>query len=315
MNRPLYWVVLGGGEPTTHPHLFDLIEMLHQKLGKRLNNVRIITNGSRNETFYEKLAELSKSLYFIMTISIHTDYVNLSNISHILELIENLSGNVTMDFSLMFNPDKRELVHEIYGIMYEYRKKYRFTMSIFTLRDGDSVDSRYTPEDFAWQKQAIKEFNDLARATADKIPMTKRLGKNWTELWGYIIRDVEEANGEIKTVRAGNRSVELAAGLYKFRDMYCIASSSVLHIKPDGSCRGMVCSDDPLVYNLYEKNCFDSIRDKLIHPVKCKHNICGCGVNDKLPKFALEEAAKKFVEFAQGRQSALFDEYLGIAKK
>ena len=308
LNRPWYKVVLSGGEPTIHPHVFDLISLLHQELGERLNEVVLITNGSRNQDLYEELADISKTVYINMGISIHTDHVDMN---HILELIENLSADVNMNFALMFNPDKREMVHEIYEIMFEARKKFYFTFNVVTLRDGDRVDPRYTPEDFAWQKRAVEQFKELTQSVSKNFPPRRK-----AKYQNPIIRDVED-NGEMKTINGGNRTLELAGGLLQFKGMYCIGRASVLAIEETGTCRGMVCGDDPLIdVNIYEETNPEIFHDKfIIHSVKCNRRVCGCAANDPIPKFASEEDAKKFVEFAQKRQSLLFDEYLSTTKK
>lgn len=300
LNRPWYEVTLTGGEPTIHPHIFDLLSMLHETLRERLNWILIITNGSRNKSLYEKMFDLAKSVKITMQISIHTDHVEMP---HILELIENLSENVNMHFALMFNPAKREFVHEIYDTMFEYRKKYWFSMNVVTLRDGARVDPRYTPEDFAWQKKAVKQFNELTKSLASKFPARRK-----SKYSNPVICDIDD-NGDIKTVNFGNRTLALADGLLKFKGMYCIAHAALIRIQDSGRCKGMVCGDDKIICNIYEKNCFQAVRDKLIHSVRCTKGICGCAANDPIPKFALEEDAKKYVEFAQKRQAELFDEY------
>ena len=101
LNRPYYDIGLSGGEPTIHPHMFDIVELFHKKLGNRLNSISIVTNGSRNAALYEKLAGIAKYINFLMNVSIHTDHVEMD---HILELIEKLSHDVKMHFVLMFNP-------------------------------------------------------------------------------------------------------------------------------------------------------------------------------------------------------------------
>lgn len=274
--------------------------MLHETLKERLTGVIIITNGSRNEKLYRGLAELAKSIDITMQISIHTDHVDMN---HILDIIEKLSANITMSFALMFNPDKREFVHEIYDMMFEARKKYWFGMNVITLRDGDRVDPRYTPEDFAWQKKAVKQFNELVKSVAPNFPPRKK-----TRYSNPVIRDVED-NGEIKTMKQGNRTLALADGLLAFKDMYCIAHAALLRIEENGGFRGMVCGDDRKIGNIYEKDAITKVRDKLIHAVKCTKRNCGCAANDPIPKFASEEDAKKYVEFAQKRQAQLFAEY------
>lgn len=302
LNRPWYNVTLGGGEPTIHPHIFELISMLHDKLGERLNRILIISNGSRNKSLYGRIVDLAKSANILILISIHTDHVEMK---HILELIENLSSDIELSFALMFNPDKREMVHEIYDNMIDYRKKFQFYMKIDTLRDGDRIDPRYTPEDFAWQKNAIANFAAVARNFNSKFPERKKL-KHLIQ----VFRDIED-NNEVKSVNAGDRNLEFNKGLFQFKNMYCVAHSSVLRIEETGDCRGMVCGADPFIGNIYKEDFFEKIYGKLIHFVKCDRQHCGCSVNDCIPKFASEKDAKKFVEFAQKRQMDLFDEYAG----
>lgn len=308
LNRPWYKVVLSGGEPTIHPHIFDVIRMLHENLGERLNEVVIITNGSRNQDLYEKVADIAKSVNITMGISLHTDHVDMD---HILKLIENLSRDINMGFAIMLNPDKREQVHEIYDIMFEARKKFWFDVNVVTLRDGDRVDPRYTPEDFAWQKSAVKQFREMVNGIAKNFPTRKRARYS-----NPVIHYVED-NGETKTVRGGNRTLELASGLLQFQGMYCIGRASVLAIDENGTCRGMVCGEDPLIgVNIYEENNLETFRDKfIIHAIKCKSRVCGCAANDPITKFASEEEANKYIEFAQKRQAQLFDEYLSTIKK
>lgn len=300
LNRPWYDITLCGGEPTIHPYIFDIISMLHETLGERLNHILIITNGSRNESFYRRLADIAKKMDIRMNISIHTDHVEMS---HILRLIENLSNDAIMNFALMFNPDKREMVHKIYDTLYEYRKKYRFLLNIVTLSDGDHVDSRHTQEDFTWRNEALRKFHALEKDVSSKFPPRKKM-KHARQL----IRDIDE-NNEVKTIPIVNRGADYSKGLFDFKGMYCVAQASVLRINADGSCTGMVCVDDRKVYNIYAENCFKAVRDKLIYPVKCSQHSCFCSSNDKIPKFASAEDAKKYVEFAQKRQLELFAEY------
>lgn len=222
---------------------------------------------------------------------------------HILELIENLSADITMNFALMFNPNKRDFVHEIYDMMFEARKKFYFGMNITTLRDGDIVDPRYTAEDLAWQKKAIKKFNDLAKSLEGQFPPRRK------DKYSNPVIHYAEEDGEIKPLKSTNRTLELASGLLKFKGMYCTAFTNLLRIEADGRCKGMVCGDDKAICNIFNENCFPKIRDKLIHCVRCTKSVCGCAANDPIPKFKSEEEAKKYVAFAQKRQAELFAEY------
>lgn len=300
LNRPFYNIGFTGGEPTIHPHISDIISMLHEALGERLNSISITTNGSRNTALYEKLAVMAKFVHFKMDISIHTDHVEME---HILKLIEKLSSNVRMRFMLMFNPEKREMVYEIYETMFEYRKRFPFDMDIILLRDGARVDPRHTKEDFVWQKKASMRFAQLSKNVSSKFPVPKNAAHPI-----HIFHELED-NGERKVVPLINRTLNLNNGLLNFKGMYCIAYCTRLEIEENGLCRGMVCELDPSLCNIYDKDCFKAVQDNLIHAVKCRVRLCGCIANDRIPKFASEEDAKKFVEWAQKRQAELFAEY------
>ena len=272
--------------------------MLHEKLGERLNRVTIITNGSRNASLYEKLAGIAKSVNILMQISLHTDHVDMK---HILELVELLSRDVDIYFALMFNPDKRDRVYEIFDTMLECRKKFYFTLNVVTLRDGDRVDPRYTRDDFAWQKAAVAKFEALAKDADSNLPARKK-----SERCMHVFHELVDGNG-LRIAEQTNRTLELADGLLKFKGMYCIAHAALLRIEENGFCRGMVCGADPVICNIYEENSLKAVRNELIHPIRCPLEICGCASNDRIPKFVFLQEALRFVEVIRKKQQALSD--------
>lgn len=304
LNRPWYDVVFSGGEPTVHPHISDVIPLLSETLGERLNNLVILTNGSRNNVLYERLANIAKSRPITIGVSIHTDHVEMA---HLLELIENLSSKVNLSFSLMFNPDKRDFVYEIYETLSDYRKKYKFGMEQYLLRESGHLDSRYTAEDLEWQKVANLRFKALAQSV--KLPESSgQLSRQKIQHVYHKFHEIED-NGTIKTIENANADLKYTNGLFAFCGMYCIAHANVLSINENGLCRGMICNLDPIICNIYKENAFQKVRDELIHAVKCNKPHCGCSGNYRIPKFASEEDAKKYVEWAQKRQAELFAEY------
>lgn len=300
LNRPWYDIVFSGGEPTFHPRITELIIMLHEKLGKRLNHILIITNGSRNNALYEKIADLAKEISISMNISIHTDHVDMN---HILDLINNLSAAVKLNFAIMFNPDKREFVHEIYDIMLEQRKKFYFNFDVMQIRDGDRIDSRYTPEDFAWYKTVPQGIRKLLSTTTLPQPTQKKSFRRMN-----LFTDIEE-DGEKKTLTKVDYSNKYTNGMIQFKGMYCMAYAALLRISATGNCSGLVCTDSRPIGNIFEPDVFLNVHDKLIQAIKCSRAICGCSSNYRVPKFASEEEAKKYLEFAQKRQAELFNEY------
>ena len=298
LNRPWYNVTLSGGEPTIHPHIFDLIFMLHKTLGERLNNILIITNGSRNGDLYKKIAGIAKAINLRMNISIHTDHVDMN---HISELIENLSNDVHINFAIMFNPAKREKVHSIYKTMFERRKKFPFAMKVVPLRDGDRVDPRYTQEDLTWQQETVKQFDSLVKDLAPKFPPPKKTKHSF-----QIFHDIEY-NGERGIVETKDRTANFTNGLLAFKGMFCVAHTALLCIGETGLCQGMVCAADPCICNIYEEGSLKAVRDNLIHAVQCPKDLCGCSSNDPIPKFSSPEETLRFMQVVHAKQAALFD--------
>lgn len=298
LNRPWYNVTFVGGEPTIHPHLFDVIALLHENLQERLNNVVIISNGSRNKNLYENIAKVSKSLSIQLIISIHTDHVEMD---HILELIENLSNDVRLTFALMFNPAKREMVKSIYKTLFEYRKNFPFTLNINFIMDKDHIDARHTEEDFAWQRKATADFRDLVNQT--DVTFSPTVTPKHTR---NIFCDFEN-DGNREVVIGMNRAEKLSRGLSVYKDMYCVSNAAMLRIEEDGRCLGMVCWADKILCNIFEENSLFENREKLIHAVKCPLQTCGCVSNHCIPKFSSKEEADIFVEIFKEKQLRLFN--------
>lgn len=299
LNRPWYNIVLVGGEPTVHPHILDAVRMLHETLQERLNNICFITNGSRNNELYRKLAEMAKSVSLTLLISIHTDHVDMA---HILELIEKLSHNIAIHFALMFNPAKREEVQLIYDILYEYRKNFPFSMSIDMIFTQDvHFDSRYTKEDFSWQRSATEKFNALENSSAITFTPAKEAihsSRNFYDL---------ELDGKRKIVENVERVSSYKNELRNFSGMYCIANTAVIEVEEDGLCRGMICGAAPYICNIFEEGLLKAARADLIHAVICPFATCGCITNERIPKFASRLEAARFIEIFDAKQQALFD--------
>lgn len=298
MNRPWYEVVFAGGEPTIHPHLSDAIQLLHENLRERLNHVTIITNGSRNKTFYQNIAEFSKFMSIDMLISIHTDHVEME---HICDLIKNLSNKVNIRFALMFNPAKRERVFSIYETLLEYRKKFPFTMGIPLLREDDHIDPRYIKKDIEWQEFAVKKFNELVKQVPLNFSPTVKRKHN-----SHLFYDIEY-NGKRVVIEEYDHNLKLTNGLLNFKGMFCTAHTAILRIDANGLCRGMVCGADPFICNIFQENSLLANRDKLMHIIQCPYEMCGCSTNDPIPKFSSLYEASHFIKIAKEKQNILFD--------
>ncbi|MBD5647812.1 MAG: radical SAM protein [Desulfovibrio sp.] len=295
LNRDTVRFTFGGGEPTTHPGLGELIEHIHHSFANRLQSVLVISNGSRNPKLYDRLVENEEIDRLRFNISLHTEFMELD---HITSLIECLSHKALLSLNLMFHPLKRDFVRAVHQKLCELRLAYPFTLHvIFLLRKPrfDTMDERYLLQDFEWQKQATEEFGRAAQNGPDMTFLTQR-GYSGDLFWNYAdpARPYQKMAGK-------DRDTLLAEGNFNFKGMHCIHGSSLLCIGPDGTASGARCPEARKTYNIFQENPFTH-RD-FIRPVRCSSANCGCATNDQLPKFASEEEAHDFAEMYRFRQA------------
>lgn len=300
LNRDTVRFTFGGGEPTTHPDLGRLIEYIHRTFAKRLESVHVISNGSRNPQFYDRLAENEEIDRVHFNISLHTESMELD---HITSLIERLSHKAPLYFSLMFHPQKKDFVTLIHHELCRLRASYPFELGVLLLRRRprfDRLDERYTSQDFAWRDRAAAEFGRAALAGPPIVYPPQR-GYRGELFWNYA-----DPARPYKKMEGKDRDTLFAEGDFNFRGMYCIPGSSLVCIDPDGSVSGARCGQAPKSHNIFEENPY---RHKdFIYPLRCSAANCGCSTNDQLPKFASREEARDFAEmytFKQAERLAL----------
>ncbi len=289
ISRGRIMVTLAGGEPTIHPHFLDLLYLLREKLQERLKGILIISNGSNSGEFYEKIADFSKDVNIKQEISIHTEFVK---IQHIVELIKMLSRRINLEFPLMFNPEKKELVYDLYDKLLELRKQYPFHIIVQTLRQPpkfDVLDYRYTEEDFLWQREAQERFEEASRTGAENV-CRARWESGFPKNFFWDVFD----GSERRIVTELDRNKAFQMGYLKFKDMYCVQGSSVLSIGWDGSLRRSHCGVENAVLNIYEDISSEEMNRAYV--LKCPYENCGCGTNHPIPKFLDEEEALSFVK-------------------
>ena len=274
LNRSGYRFTFTGGEPTIHPHLHKLICYLSLHLNEKIEHFNIITNGSRNISYYLRLLDTIGEFKSTFIVSLHTEYISVSTI---VQLIKNLSHRASLSFSLMANPEKKEHTQELFDILIALRSKYNFRITIKELRQPphDTIDSRYTAADFQWidSANAIIKNRDSFFA-----PPSSASAKNSGHglFWDMAI------DGE-RRIFSGAVSSQIRSNLYEFNDMYCIMGSRVLRIGPDGMCRGAVCSVSRRSINLFEQHA--NLQDTFPFAVVCSYKNCGCVSNHVIPKF------------------------------
>jgi len=287
LNRPTYKFTLSGGEPTIHPHFFDLIEYLHHKLAEKLNYILIITNGSRQGELYEKLAMLGNDVNINMLISLHTEHVDMG---HIFELIKKVSSRITLTFNLMFNHERREQTKQIHKQLIAIRKNFPFNTNIALLRippHYDIIDPAYSQEDFMWREKAMAQMNAVDKESGLKAAQKNRLEE---EIFIDRLRDGQFIH---EIMPYAERDNFLKNGLLNFQGMKCVAGAAAVAIRPDGGIKGTQCSMTQVEHNIFKENPFE--QPSFVRLIECGLKNCGCSANDSIPKFADLGEAEHFM--------------------
>ena len=299
-NRPSYQVSLLGGEPTTHPHLAEIMSFLHEYLGDRLESLAIISNGSFGEKQMESIIKEGDRHQIKIIFSVHLEYMR---IERVVELVKRLSNHVQLHVNLMLHPELFAKAQTMVETLCELRKDYPYIFKIVMLRippKFDKIDPRYTQEHYDWADNAMQKFRGAALNGAK---WTKSYPK--TTGWEFL---VEKRIGNIvETYERKNLSQlkELTGNV--FTGITCCAGTNVIQIGVDGKVRGMVCGLDRPTCNIFEENPF--LREDWMHGVFCTRAMCGCNVNYRIPKFKSPADAQKFIAEKKQEQKKLMRDY------
>lgn len=299
MNRPLYELVLLGGEPTVHPRLPELLLHAESRLKGRLKMVTIVTNGSRDAAWFNQLAEQAKRLHILITISIHPEQASPA---HIFKLIEQLDPALDINFVLMMHPEKMDIVSTLHTQLCKLRPYRPFNLAmqpIYAPPDFAAIDPRYPEDFFAWRNEMQGQF--MAVAEACSLPNVKK-----PSIFHTFWKTLE--NGQPNLIVGGDRSVIHQHGLLNFHNMHCVCGTNLARIEDDGMLRGGVCGYSSTAINMYDR---DAIKDSsFIHIAKCGASFCTCNDNDINMKFRDRYEAEKYAEFAKLKQDRLLQESL-----
>ena len=299
-NRPKYQVNLIGGEPTTHPHLAEIITLLCRYLGDSMEMLHIITNGFFGESSMEAVLKAGEQLDVRLTISVHLESMN---IERVVELVKQYSLRTRLQISLMFHPELLDKAKSVADALCDLRKDYPFEHFVTMLREApkfDKFDSRYTQEHFDCAEKIRKSFEKVhaeGPKWPSKPPRTKTIG------WECLVE--QDVNGYVEAYeRLELPDLKKMTGC-RFTGMTCCAGTSVVKIGVDGRAKGMVCDLDGPTCNIFEENPF--MREDWIHGVLCTKNMCGCSVNYRIPKFRSPAEAQKFIEEKRMEQKKLMN--------
>ena len=303
-NRSAYDVTLSGGEPTSHPHLAEIITLLQKHLGDRLEQIAIISNGTFSERQMEAVLGLQGQTEVRLRISIHLEYMGVDKM---VTLVKRLSNHVFLHMKLMFQPDLFDKAKAMADALCELRKEYPFGLEISLLRESpqfDRWDSRYTQQHLDWVEETRGKMNRIAVGGPKCRPsILKKVQRKYR-----VEKQVEKRARKVIELYEGVDTIKLKKlTQYRFEGMTCCPGFSVLRIYVDGSAHGMVCGLDKYKANIYKENPFE--REDWVHGIRCTKKLCGCAENYRIPKFRSAEEAERFMAEKRLEHKRLMSEY------
>ncbi|MDL2272448.1 radical SAM protein [Desulfovibrio sp. OttesenSCG-928-I05] len=274
MNKSRYYLYLIGGEITIIPHFVPFIEYLNEIFGDKVE-LMLVTNGYRPWQYFDNLIALSRNKLNI-TISIHSEFVKLDRL---VSIVENISPKATLSFGLLYHLGKKAYVKEIFSVLSEMKKNYRFGLSIAPVLVPPSyteADPNYTAEDHTWMKKGNKTCKLLEKIS----------GTEPDSVWPFTLNyDVLE-DGVERSLTSAAMTDKLTEGYLNFKDMYCCQGIGYFYLSHTGECRGSRC---PInigpVANFFEPGAQLYQVKKFPVAMKCQLDNCVCAPHHILPKF------------------------------
>ena len=279
-----FFIFAGGGEPTLHPHLPELLAYLHEKLGGRIS-LKIISNGSQPLAYYQKLVELCPTAKIHFHFSVHTEKAKKE---HLKALAETLTPIAFVHFSLMFYPEKRAYVKDLGEMFCQLKPHMPFTMQtelLFGPPGFVKIDDRYTADDFKWHQEIAKRFMAIKSPAALSSSPLRSSPVFW-----------EVLEGEQRKIMEGLGQHSILTGTSEFKNMWCGLGSHVVAINSDGRFMGARCgAAGKLASNIfYQASPF--AQKTLPALVKCPYDTCECNTNWQIPKFKEADEAAEFMQ-------------------
>ncbi|WP_297298850.1 radical SAM protein [uncultured Brachyspira sp.] len=297
IKKEYYSFTLLGGEVTYHPDFLELVKYIYSFDAKI--SILLISNASKSIDYFDKLLSYVGNNEFSMNFSVHFEYADLNHIKELIKLFNKYKYTINVNF--MLHPDYKEKIYNFFDELIEMKKEYFFNFGITELReppDFSRIDSRYDKDFFTWIDSARKTIYNVK---SNAVPFQKR---HMLFPCSYFTKKTNDLTENISI----NHNLALRNNLKQFQGFYCCGGENLLRIESNGSYKGAVCRQFPIVGNIYEDEDIDLY--KLSEYVKCNILQCGCSSNDRCNKYKNEKEAKKYVLNYRKKYPELMMEYL-----
>lgn len=283
INKKYYTFSLLGGEPTYHPYFLELVKYIYS-FDKNIS-LLLISNGSKNTDYFEKLLYYAGNNDLYFHFSIHFEYADIEHIKDLIKLFNKYKKIISIN--LMLHPEYKDKIHKYFNELIEFQKEYYFNLGLAELReppDFNTIDSRYDKDFFNWI--------DNSRNTIEYSKHEIDDFTNRNILFPQVYFKVKNINNNIEDICI-HHNIALRNNLQNFKKFYCCGGINLIVINNDGSYRGGQCPQFPTVGNIYEDDEINLF--KLSNFIRCNMYQCGCETNARNNKYIDIEKAKKYV--------------------
>ena len=244
-NKKIH-ISIAGGEPTLHPELPYILDRL-----KPHSFIEIITNGTRNVTWWETI----KSLPDRIIITLHPEYYN-SKKTRIDELSTFLFNNkIDFQFNLMCHPNQWDTVMEILN---DIPMKFRPRVSPKMLLDYENPDTPLLYPYTEKQLNFVKHYQTIMKLRTE-LPVKS------------IYSDGSVSIAIARKIIASNE--------HHFQNWKCSAGVDSISVQKDGTVRAGICGAQQL-------GRMDNFKF-LDEYIDCPRSNCPCPADIILDKYSL----------------------------
>lgn len=283
-------IILTGGEPTMHPDFIPFIEYILDK--NKMNNIKIniITNMSRNLSFFKELAEILSEYPNRVSInaSLHYEYANIDDFVERVKYTAScgINTNVLLLAHPLYMEDIKKVYLELKGIVGKF-----LSVVVKIVRDRDVIDSRYKDEDINW----IREQYGIEKEK-------KHIKILYVDSPSKAVKHVEISPSDMT-----------AYGINRFINYLCHAGRQEIgidfcgNIVPAVCFRSSACRWNPFInHNIFIYNQEITYN----YPAICPFEYCRCPADYNIDKYSEEYIEYNTKEYDK---SLLFD-YLCVLK-
>ncbi|WP_084604774.1 radical SAM protein [Desulfonatronum thioautotrophicum] len=275
LNRSQFEFGLNGGEPTIAPGYLELLKLI--ATSTKSCSVVTITNLSRKESFFEKIAEMPNASSLRFHCSYHFEDGDFSRFLNNVKILADAGCYVKIIILAhpLFYYAVKSFTKAAESLSAQIKADcQRCDVVLLPIKEKDCngfytlLDQRYTNEYRSWLDE--------------KTGFTKNIDGSEKK---FLLMEVSDNN--TKSIKSElvylNQSILEKYSFYKFKGMKCMAGYNSIAIDPKGDLSPAVCFRGKKKFG----NIFDSEPEFFPDGLICPYEYCTCSADYVLPKYKI----------------------------